>query len=296
MDQSYIPEDYNEDQTNFDLAMLAFKKELNVADQEQIDKQISLEPTEEMKHKWVKYFERQNTSVIKEACLHHVGGVKGIKWIPEDTRRPRLVDPVTKRLLGKYVLEVRRLDLRDDGDPDEVPTFELYPASDWVEKHIQSYYLATAQKIAIDFWEQVSPVDQRHIEHGYIDVSDQRVKVPLDTEPINKLRYIPERHSKIGKNRIAAQWYGYCKKSMRKVPLDEAYVLKEFSPNLVKEVKKIGLDGEKYFIGIPPGDAKPSSEFPSHLEKGPEMKYKQGEEKTCLVYSCASTLHYLGAK
>ncbi len=117
----------------------------------------------------------------------------------------------------------------------------------------------------------------------------------MDTEPVNKLQYISERTSKNGKSKIAAQWYGFCKKFKRKVPLDKAYVVKEFLADLLKEVKRIALEGEKYFIGIPPGNAKSWSEFSSDLVKGPEMHYKQGKENTCMVYSCASALHYLGA-
>ena len=55
--------------------------------------------------------------------------------------------------------------------------------------------------------------------------------------------------------------------------------------------------GEKYFLGIPPGAAKPCFDIPSHLQKGPKMRYKQKPTKqTCMVYSFASALDYIGAR
>ena len=121
-----------------------------------------------MKIKWQKHYDAQQNKAIKEACLHHVAGVKELAWVPADYTKPRQVDPTTKKLLGKYVLNVHKLNLRDDGDLNTVPTFEVHPDSSWVEDNFDPYYLATAQQIAIDYWEQISPVDQRHVEHGFI--------------------------------------------------------------------------------------------------------------------------------
>src|SRR5689334_8401890 len=53
----------------------------------------------------------------------------------------------------------------------------------------------------------------------------------------------------------------------------------------------------KKFIPLLPGDAKPRSTHPSHLVKGPAIKYKQQEgQQNCMVYSFASTLHHIGGE
>ena len=161
-DISYVPEEYLEDQCSYAKALSTFERELNVASQKEIDVQLKQVKDPDMKLKWQKHFDAQQNKAIKEACLHHVAGVKELAWVPVDCRNPRLIDPTTKRLLGTYVLNVCKLNLRDDGDSDNVPTFEVHPDSSWVEQNFDPYYLATAQKIAIDYWEQISPVDQRH--------------------------------------------------------------------------------------------------------------------------------------
>ena len=117
------------------------------------------------------------------------------------------------------------------------------------------------------------------------------VRILLDNDPINKLHYIPPKTNKDGVVTHAAQWFGYCKRSNKKVPLDELFVKDNFPEHLIADVKTFGEKGEKKYIPIPPGEAKPCSSFPDHLLKGPPMKYKQKEDQnTCLVFSFASVL------
>ncbi len=130
----YIPDKFYKDQQDFDLALSIFKENLKVDDQERIDEEINAEEDEDMKQKLIKHYEKQNTTAIKEACLHHVGGVKEVAWIPANTQHPSFVDSETKCLLGKYVLKVWRLDLQDDRGIDAVPTFEVHPDLAWVKK------------------------------------------------------------------------------------------------------------------------------------------------------------------
>ena len=189
-DVSYIPEEYTEEQCNFSKALSAFERQINVPNQKEIDAQLRHVKDPDQRQIWQKHYEARQNKAIKEACLHHVAGVKELAWVPADYTKPRQVDPNTKKLLGKYVLNVRKLNLRDDDDQldlNNIPTFEVHPDSFWVEDNFDPYYLATAQQIAIDYWEQIAPVDQRHVEHGFIDVSQQHVTLPLDTEPISKL-------------------------------------------------------------------------------------------------------------
>ena len=84
---------------------------------------------------------------------------------------------------------------------------------------------------------------------------------------------------------------------IKKVPLDELFVNYNFPEHLIADVKAFGEKGEKKYIPIPPGEAKPCSSFPDHLQKGPPMKYKQKEDQnTCLVFSFVSVLHHIGAR
>ena len=134
--------------------------------------------------------------------------------------------------------------------------------------------------------------------HGYIDVENQGVKIPLTDEEINALKYIPERKVKSKRNKVtSAQWFGYCKNSRTNVQLDEAYVLENFSKEIIADVRQMGIMGAKKFIPVSPGAPKKHENFPSHLRKGPKIKYRQKEgEHTCMVYSFASALHYIGEK
>ena len=177
------------------------------------------------------------------------------------------------------------------------PTFELHPDSNWVEKNILPKYIVAIQKIAVDYFQRITPEGQKYDENGFVDVSSQNVTIPLNTAPINKLKYIPEKRNKDNVVTCEEQWFGFCKGTNKKELLPKQYVENNFLEELIADIKNWGSKGDKKYIPIPPGDAKPRYTFPEHLQKGPEIKYKQEEgQNTCLVFSFASALHHIGAK
>ena len=124
-----------------------------------------------------------------------------------------------------------------------------------------------------------------------------KLTIPLENDPINRLKYIPPKLDKDNVEIKPEPWFGYCKCSNKKEALDSLYINQTFPPDLIADVKAFGVKGSQKWIDIPPGEAKPCSSFPEHLEKGPVMKYRQEEDQnTCLVYSFASALDHIGAK
>ena len=69
-----------------------------------------------MQEKWCQHFAKQEQSAYEEACMHNVAGVAGIAWIPTNPYRPLLKDQNTGKLLGKYVLQVQKLDKMVNND------------------------------------------------------------------------------------------------------------------------------------------------------------------------------------
>ena len=229
--------------------------------------------------------------------MHNVGGVASICWIPADVNHPSKKDPVTGKLRGKYVFKVRALDRMVNNDYASCPTFEVHPDMWWVEENVQAQYLATAQRIACDMSEWIQPEGQKYDEQGFVDVSCLNLVIPIDNDPVNKLKYIPPKLDKDNNEKAAEQWYGYCNSANKKVPLDTLYINTHFEKGLIEDIKRFGVKGSHKWIDIPPGEARPRSGFPEHLEKGPLVKYRQEEgQNTCLVYSFASALDHIGAK
>ena len=239
----YNPYNYEVSQNNFDQTWKDFRKELELPDSKNQQRKIDQANSAEAKQKWAKHFAIKERSALEEACMHHVAGVAEIGWIPANLFNCFQKEPGTNKLLGKYVLKVQKLDKLKDEDYANCPTFEVHPDTKWVEDNIKPQYLATAQKLAVDFYRLLKPDGQKHEEQGYVDVSSLKINIPLDTDPINKLRYVPERTNKKGV--VPAQWFGYCKKTNKKVLLDERYVNDQFPENLVADVKAFGEMGEK---------------------------------------------------
>ena len=123
------------------------------------------------KKQWRKHFRKKEQTALEEACMHNVAGVSEIAWIPAGLNNPFQKDKSTEKLLGKYVFKVWKLDQMINNDYANCPTFEVHPNSSWVESSILPQYLATAQRIACDFFQQIVPDGQRYDKQGYVDVS-----------------------------------------------------------------------------------------------------------------------------
>lgn len=62
-------------------------------------------------------------------------------------------------------------------------------------------------------------------------------------------------------------------------------------------MKRQTLSKAHVMVEIPPGANNIHREFPANVSKGPKIHYVQIEnERTCLITSIASLLHYAGAK
>src|SRR5688500_1124694 len=61
-------------------------------------------------------------------------------------------------------------------------------------------------------------------------------------------------------------------------------------------VKQKASTGNKKFIEVPPGDNKLHAEFPIGFIPGPEINYKQENERVCLVALFASFLHAMNCQ
>ena len=292
----YNPEDYSETQTDFEKGLTKMKKDLKVYNQTQFQRQFNKIKDPKLRKDWADFYENINKAANIEACLHQTAGVTQLAWMPADKSDPNAVDPVSHKLLGKYVLKVRRLDEVADDNFDDAPTLEIYPDSWWVEQEFDPKILGTAQKFAIDHWESFKLKAHEPAEHGFFNVEDQGVCLPLENAEVNQLRFIPER--KKGKTIYPAQWIGICNaQNNKKIYLDEEFVLTNFSREIIADVKRHGMQGDKKFIDVPPGDAKKQDHYLEHLQKGAKMKYRQKEgEHTCLVFSFASALHSIGGK
>ena len=118
---------------------------MNIPDHADQQKQIDQHKTNELKEKWRKHFEKQEQTAVEEACMHNVAGVAGIAWIPTYPYDPLRREKGTGKLLGKYVLNVRRLDRMVNNNYATCPLFEVHPDTAWVEDNILPEFLATAQ-------------------------------------------------------------------------------------------------------------------------------------------------------
>src|SRR5688572_7667951 len=162
-------------------------------------------------------------TLYKEACMNNVAGVVLICWIPADLdqlNHPDKKDPVTGKLRGKYVFKVQALDKLVKNDYANCPTFKVHPDIDWVEKkNIKAPYLATAQRTACDMSEWIWPAGQKYDEQGFVDVSCLNLTIPLEDDPINRMKYIPPKFDKDNIKINPEQRYGFSKRSKKKEAL-----------------------------------------------------------------------------
>ena len=126
---------------------------MKVPSQRQYERQLNLIRDPDLKKEWSKFYKKAKNAANIEAILHNTAGVAQLAWVPSDPNNPTLVDPRTKKLLGKYVLKVRRLDQMVDNNINNAPTIEVHPDSGWVEENFKPEILGSAQKLAIAFFE-----------------------------------------------------------------------------------------------------------------------------------------------
>jgi hypothetical protein len=94
------------------------------------------------------------------------------------------------------------------------------------------------------------------------------------------------------------RWIVYFGATKEKQEVDEDFIESNFTEELIDQIKSV-CSSKSAFVKIPPGDKKEHSNIPKHLynHTAPDIHYRLAEgEKTCLVLSFASLLHYTGLK
>ena len=172
--------------------------------------------------------------------------------------------------------------------------------------------------------------DKKEID-GFVDVAEEGVSVELDKRVVNKLRYFPpnkkphpdgrfQRDQKTGKiardpntgeqliNKETSivikehSWWGYNNSTRTTFRLNDDFVSKNFSKTLIDHIKHVGEHAKNMLAGyvqVPPGDSRQSTITTKGLKTSssflPKIHYRQKEgERTCLIFSFCSALHYLG--
>ena len=102
----YNPNDYAPSQLNFKTAYNELKKELKIPSHQEQQKTLAQHKDPAAKDKWKKHFAKKEQTCYEEACMHNVGGIASVCWIPTDPNHPDKKDPVTGKLRGKYVFKV----------------------------------------------------------------------------------------------------------------------------------------------------------------------------------------------
>ena len=83
-DFQYNRRDFAPSQLNFKQAWEELEKELELPSRQQQKKQIDQHEDPAAKDMWRKHFAKKEQTIYKEACMHNVGGVASVAWIPAD--------------------------------------------------------------------------------------------------------------------------------------------------------------------------------------------------------------------
>lgn len=323
-----LDEDFEDTQKDPALARSEIAKALLVPTQEEFDEQRE-KLNEDLYHQgiWDTFYTEVQEHVNIKTSTHGYANVVEIGWQPTNETIPAKLSK-DELLRGNYVLKVQ--------EPGSADFRIVHPTSDWVEASFKRKVLAAVQKAVLTSYarqpvEVQTTTGKTKIEHerGFVNVEAENVVLSLDNEPINMLKYVPARTVYTGdmfvkvkdehgndtkkfalnkkgeriKSNILTEvvhppkWIGYCRGSQRRVELTNDFVQANFALGFLEQVQKLGKAKKTKFINIPPGDDRQHESVPDHLQTGPKINYRQqDDEKTCLIYSFASALHYAGAK
>ena len=159
---------------------------------------------------------------------------------------------------------------------------------------------------------------------GFLDVEERGVTIEMDNTPIHSLSYLPSYNLRTGmiyekdaygdfvldkkgnkkkikttdrplKN-VPAKWLGYSKATNKTIELPEDFVIDNFEPGFVANLRHNARKSNGTFIEIPPGDNR-QHEPQENKDKVPKLFYRQKEdEKTCLMVLVANLLHECGSQ
>ena len=149
-------------------------------------------------------------------------------------------------------------------------------------------------------------VKEKKIRIGDVYKKDPKTKKFIVKPTIDEIHHKPnpfdqgERVKAKPRYRVIAKerWLGYNNKTKTEFDLPYEFVSDNFSPKFLEQVKRHGREkGQPCWVDLPPGDSRkhsnesiPASDLPT-----PAVHYCQREgERTCLICSFASAVHYTG--
>ena len=230
-----------------------------------------------------------------------------IAWIPTGKARVGRPSAATK-LKGHYQVRVKMDGKRKQKNDVTTTTASI----EWVEKHFKKVVLGVTQRVAYEVKEELEFVDKKvptSKKYGYVKVETEGVTCSeVDLRVINRLKYIPAKAFNSGPmyelnkkgervpreeretNLHAPKWLGYCNATKEYVNLGLEWVRLNFDEPFLNQVRCCTKSAHA-FILIPPGDRRKHQDVGPM--DGPRIHYRQEDgEKTCMVYSMASAMHY----
>jgi hypothetical protein len=315
---------FDENQKNYASALTAVKKTLECLEKEDLESKMEACKTQMEKHIYKMQESTKLKAAKQEARLAQVQSVKYIAWKPEvkASGRPQFHDDGT--LKGTYVCKYK-------ATKDEFNEVEV--GADWAERNVSVVALAYAQQKAYEHSETVEVVDEQgkvrrvrgfvsvenELAKSFVSVENEGVDITFENHNIHKIRYLPGRTvtstnefqkdadgkliwDEEGKpipliKKYPEQWQAYSKETRKLQYILKADLLKMTSEKFLEQVKRFSLMKSQGFVNITPGASRAHGEVPDELLTGPPIQYRQMEgQRTCLVSSLSSLLHFVNAK
>ena len=209
------------------------------------------------------------------AALTNVYLVKYICWIPDrDIDGDKLLNK-DNTLMGKYVCRYQE----QQADNTTVLK-DITVGTHWAEMNFSVVALAYAQRLGYEVSQKLSYTDNDGnllTTKGFLNIEVENVLVEMDEVQFNRIRYIPIlpiADSPEGEM-LPEKWLAYRNDTEKQFEVAYDYLVTFLSVSFLDEVRRAGLDNDRAFIDIPPGEYKSHVEYPHELEKGPPIHYFQ---------------------
>jgi hypothetical protein len=136
-----------------------------------------------------------------------------------------------------------------------------------------------------------------------MDAQGTLATIKINEDKVVRLKYVPENNKHITdkegnleitkKIKIEAKWKAKLESGQEAI-VNEDFVSNNFGEKFIEECKRLG---DKRYVPIPVGSCRSSvlSLVPKlQCAEAPRVKYKQGDQDTCVFSSLASALYYTG--
>ena len=225
------------------------------------------------------------------ASLTNVKRVKYIAWIPEISKEAVGLKYADNTLKGKYVCRYR-----EQQPNKKMITKDVAVSNDWVKKNFNMMVLSYAQRLGYDVATPVVYKDEqgnRYQTEGFVDIESANITMEMEEgEEFNQLQYIPSHVDDKG-HTIPEKWMALSNETQRRFEVSYDHLLENYDKPFLETLKQSGVEGNRAFIAIPPGDSKHHKEYPHDLAKSPKQHYWQAENtRTCLTTAFANMLWF----